>query len=379
MLPGIVGETYQMALPNLPQMATSLLPSCPFVPGPMITDLRLFVGRKDELRFLTTHMSGVQPVSINIVGERRIGKSSLLYHFFQVWGNHVQNVHNYIVILLSLQNANFQTRNGFYHDVLKGFQSQASIEGRNDLDVILNISSFDDASFTQVLEQLKQKDVLPVLCLDEFETLLKYKDQFNDSFFDHLRSLMNNNILMLIVSSHKKLDEYSNKNSLTSTFFNLGLVLNLGELTEQEAIELVRLPASVVSGSQAALSIEEQRQARLLGGKNPYRLQLACSFICQARQQGKTLDWAKKQFASEKQRVSQPQPSKLKAPWLVPLRILFVDFPMWLGKVSKRIGQHANNISTWLTGILIIVIVVLVVLGIINYSEIIAWFKTLGG
>jgi uncharacterized protein len=280
---------------------------------------------------------------------------------------------------LSLQNLIFQSRNGFYEEVIKGFRIRATTEGRNNLTSIFSMSSFDHISFTQTLEQLKQNNVLPVLCLDEFESLLKHKEEFHDSFYDHLRSLMNNNLLMLIVASNKKLDEYGKENSLTSSFFNLGLVLPLGELKEAEAIELVRLPASVVTGSQAALSIDEQRQARQLGGRNPFLLQLACSFLCQARQEGKTLDWAKKQFASEKHCYSQPKPATSGSRWVAPLRILFVNFPLALGKIGKQIGQHANDISSWLIGILILVLIALAILGILHIPDIIAWLKRLVG
>jgi uncharacterized protein len=167
-----------MVSPTPPQITSSLLPSCPFVPGPMITDLRLFVGRKDELQSLITRMTGVQPVSINVVGERRIGKSSLLHHFFQTWGQYVQNANNYIVIYLSLQNLIFQSRNGFYEEVIKGFRIRATTEGRNNLTSIFSMSSFDHISFTQTLEQLKQNNVLPVLCLQRGAQRLSFNYLF---------------------------------------------------------------------------------------------------------------------------------------------------------------------------------------------------------
>lgn len=66
--------------------------------GPMLEDPRLFVGRNNELHAIASRMSGVQPTSINVVGEKRIGKSSLLYHFFQTWEQRVQDPNRYVVI-----------------------------------------------------------------------------------------------------------------------------------------------------------------------------------------------------------------------------------------------------------------------------------------
>lgn len=53
----------------------------PFTIGPMIQNPAEFVGRTAELQFLLTRLRSLQ--SCSVVGERRIGKSSLLYHLDQ--------------------------------------------------------------------------------------------------------------------------------------------------------------------------------------------------------------------------------------------------------------------------------------------------------
>ncbi len=50
----------------------------PFTIGSMIQNPAEFVGRMAELQFLLTRLRSLQ--SCSVVGERRIGKSSLLYH-----------------------------------------------------------------------------------------------------------------------------------------------------------------------------------------------------------------------------------------------------------------------------------------------------------
>jgi hypothetical protein len=95
-------------------MTFGSLPSNPFVAAGMIEDPKLFVGRKDELRAIASRMSGVQPTSINLVGEKRIGKSSLLYHFFQTWEQRVSDPNRYVVIYLSLQNVQCHREENFY-------------------------------------------------------------------------------------------------------------------------------------------------------------------------------------------------------------------------------------------------------------------------
>ena len=94
-----------------------------------------------------------------------------------------------------------------------------------------------------MLEQCTDHVLLPVFCLDEFEVLLKIRngEQFTDSFFDQLRGCMNVGQLMFVLSSRRPLDVYAGEQKLTSEFFNLGHVLELGEFSEDEAGELLRL------------------------------------------------------------------------------------------------------------------------------------------
>jgi len=75
-------------------------PACPFVPSGKIDDPRCFVGRKEALRFLADRMSGAQPISVNVVGERLCGKSSLLSSFAQRWAEHVPAPARFRVMLL---------------------------------------------------------------------------------------------------------------------------------------------------------------------------------------------------------------------------------------------------------------------------------------
>jgi hypothetical protein len=50
--------------------------------------------------------------------------------------------------------------------------------------------------------------MLPVLGMDDFESLLKRTEEFDNGFYDNLRSLMDDNSLMLVVASRKPLSVY---------------------------------------------------------------------------------------------------------------------------------------------------------------------------
>jgi hypothetical protein len=285
---------------------TSSLPSRPFVAGPKITDPRLFVGRTEELDLITSLMTDMQPVSLNVVGPKWIGKSSLLYQFFQTYEQRVPEPTRYAVIYLSLQDARCQSEEGFYQAVARQLWLNLTVQRSVALVEPLRVKPFNRLAFCAAMGHYKRLGVLPVLCLDEFGPLFRYPQEFDNGFFDSLRSLMESRVLMLVVASHRKLEFYQRRHKLTSAFFKLWQVLMLSELTEQEAQELVALPASTIAGVTAALSTQEQRFARQLGGRHPYLLQLAASLLYEGRQLGRDVSWVKVEFEKEARHVPKP-------------------------------------------------------------------------
>ncbi|MCI5143520.1 MAG: hypothetical protein D3909_17725, partial [Candidatus Electrothrix sp. ATG1] len=141
--------------------------------------------------------------------------------------------------------------------------------------------------------------LLPVFCLDEFEVLFKCEEPFTDSFFDQLRGFMNASQLMFVLSSRRSLDVYAGEQNLTSAFFNLGHVVELGEFSGDEADELVRLSVD----GEPVLEPEERQLALDWGGGHPLQLQLAGQFLWEARQAGKNNRWAKKRFEEQRRRI----------------------------------------------------------------------------
>lgn len=302
---------------------------CPFVAGPMITDPQFFVGRLVELNAITCGMTGNQLVSMNVVGKRRIGKSSLLYHFSQTYEHLVHNPQRYVVIYLDLQDIQCQREVGLYHAVARQFFNLPKVRSQRALTRPFQVSSFQRQNFSTAMAEWKRQGVVPVLCLDEFEALFSHPKEFDDGFFENLRSLMNSNNLMLVIASHRKLDFYRHRYGLNSAFFNLGQVLTLGELKEQEARELVSLPER--TGVPAVLSRYEQRLARNWGGCHPFLLQLAGSFLWEARQLGQDVKWAKAKFEQEARRVPK---------FGFDLRSIFGKLPLRLERGTKRRGSE---------------------------------------
>jgi hypothetical protein len=241
------------------------------------------------------------------------------------------------------------------------------------------------STFADLCDRWKQEHVLPVLCLDEFEVWLKHPQEFDDAFFDHLRSLMNNNTLMLIVASLHPLDEYSKQHQLTSPFFNIGRQLRLEAFSDEDVTDLLRSPASTTSSTQAALSVDEQHTARRWGGHHPYLLQLAASLLWQARQQGKNQHWAKVQFERERNRL--PHTAKWRHSWTKSLVWSIWKFPQLLGSWIQWVGGSADNLKKWAVGMIAFLFLAVIVISVLFPQGILAqlmiklwhWLKTLWG
>ena len=357
--------------------------TAPFYAGPLISDLRYFVGYREQLDTITVRAVSAQPTSINVVGEERIGKSSLLYHFCQTYEQRIEsrgkNPRKYLAVYLSLQQGNCRYKSGFYRvvaeELSKNLEQRFSWFGQSrglrKLIDALNENYFDTASFYQVIVQFRNLGILPIICLDNIEALFKHPDEFNDDFYDNLRSLMDRSALMLVIASYQKLDVYSRRKNLTSSFFNLGQVIMLEGYTDNEARDLVCLPKTNIPSSQSVLNDQEQQLALEWGNKNPYLLQLASLCLWDAQQLNRDLDWARRKFNDQ----------------ILPKHIFFLKWVFWLlpmklGKIGRFVGANLGDIGDGIVGWCVIGIIIFAVFRIVPPESIIDAVKNalgLGG
>lgn len=356
----------------------------PFIAGPMLRDPELFVGRKHELRAITSRMEGLQPTSVNIVGEHQIGKSSLLYYFFLTWEQRVSQPKNYVVIYLSLKNANCQKEKDFYQAVAQELLNCFSVKMQPQLVALLQKMPLDRLAFSQAIKEFKLQGLLPVLCLDDFESLFEHRDEyrkeFDNGFYDNLRSLMDNSALMLVIASCKQLDVYAEKHRFVSNFFNVGHVIALGKLTKEEATQLTSLSINS-QPTESALTPKEQRLAKRWGGCHPYLLQLAGSCLWLARQDQRNFQSAKRQF--DYQRKSKNKYVFLKWQQILSLSIAvilllsfleYLGFNIWvfikyIGEFPQIVGSFWDDAIKIIIGLIIVILPILFILKIFSWEE----------
>ena len=361
--------------------------NAPFIAGPIIDDSRYFVGYQEQLKTITDRAIAPQPTSLNVIGVKRIGKSSLLKHFCRTYETNIRgrghNPKQYLPVYISLERGTCQTKSGFFKvvtdELRRKLEQYSSLYGQQNILIqALTGNSFDIDKFNQAMLEFKNEGILPIICLDKIETLLRHPDKFKDDFFDNLRFLMGLNTLMLVIASEKNIKIYRDQHKLTSTFFNDAQTIILQGLTENEARDLVRLPQTTIPGTQAALNDLQQKVALDWGGKNPYLLQLAGLYLWEAQENNKTRSWAKKKFDRDARGIS-PRHSIWRR-FLLGLKWIFWSLPKKLGDGVKFIGSKFGDISSWLMGCLILGTIILAVLGHIPWDSVTKVLKkALGG
>ena len=189
---------------------------CPFVTRGMAA--ASFVGRRDEVKLIVRQMESDSPTSINVVGDRQMGKSSLLAHVASSYESLVSRGDRIVAVYLSLQAASCRDQASFYQTLARELLKLPKVAGRSDLADVLRVSPFDGMAFEAAIGVWKAAGMLLVVCLDDFKELLNRRDRFDDGFYDNLRSLIGSHALMFVIASEEELNVYTKKKQLTSDF-----------------------------------------------------------------------------------------------------------------------------------------------------------------
>jgi uncharacterized protein len=343
-------------------MTPNSLPNCPFVTSGKIVDRQFFVGRRNEIDSIIRHIQSDQPQSVNIVGDRQIGKSSLLYHIVQTYADRVNQTDRVVAVYLSLQSASCRDVASFYQTLATELLQLSTVQTRPNLADPLRVQPFDEMAFARAVATWKAAGVMMVVCLDDFDELLDRGDRFNNNFYDHLRSILQDRGLMFVLASRQQLLRYSQQKKLTSDFFNVFDTHKLQEFTDAEAQDLVQKPDAA---NDPALGEERQALALNWGGRHPRLLQIAALCLWEARQQDRKDAWARQQFEARSQGVPRKLQPMKQLVWAV----------MRLGTWAQSIGNTTDDLGNFFKGAFILVLIGCVVTGAANWQQIQDWFQ----
>jgi len=330
----------------------------PFFFNGTIINPDYFVGREKELKKIfgyldVTHTGQIQHVSV--VGERRIGKSSLLQHINQVYPKYLTDSKNYRFVFVDMQSAHHHQMAGLFHNILAKLDLPAP-------------SNPTLEKFVSIIEQAREKSkIWPVLLFDEFEYLPEHNHEFPETFFDALRSLGGNNTIGLVTASKCALIELQTQNRLVSNFFNIFHQIDLGEFSDTEAQALLDKGRT----SDQRFSEDDCAQIVKIAGHHPAKLQVVASLVYEAKTGGK-IDWkaVKSEAFKEPPFVTHSANNKKDYKWfLKPVIWLFWDAPQMLGHailvfIKRTEGTNAATDRFW--GYVVIAIPILIYFGVIS-------------
>ena len=238
----------------------------PFYNRQRITDAASFIGRKSEIE--TLYSAVVTRQCRSLVGERKMGKSSLLTHISNpnTMREYGLDPDRQLLLYFDLEGMASATVEDFWLEILEAIYDRMP-EGELAESVHKLVSSGDVRfmAVRRLLRRIRDAGFDLVLCLDEFESLAR-NSRFEPDFYGELRSLAGELGLVYITASKRSLYEltYEHTDTLSSPFFNIFSELPLGALDDDEANALLTTLSAGDGGP--AFCAEEIAFARELAG-----------------------------------------------------------------------------------------------------------------
>lgn len=201
--------------------------SNPFITGTMVMNPTEFFGRKVEIHHIVNRLKKLQ--STSAVGERRIGKSSLLYHLYQTGSERLGT--NYRFVYADLQEAkNHLSVQQLFTNILEVLEIRFTPQETIQKNLI---------EFSKLIERVKQNGTNLVLLFDEFEELIQHREAFPEDFFDQMRATLYKGAMAMVTSSKTPLRDLCLAGKLSSPFYNIFSRVDLKEFSEEEAAEFI--------------------------------------------------------------------------------------------------------------------------------------------
>ncbi len=191
-----------------------------------------FFGRERVFRFIYQMLLSNE--SVNIIGSRRIGKTSFLnvvpnqevqQNFF---GERIFD-DQALFVFIDMQSQ----KTTVPHDFLSRIAEQIHDNG---FDINPQIQTYHD--FEKILQQLTHEGRRIFILLDEFDSVAQ-NEHFDIEFYDMLRHYQQRYLVSYVVASTKGIKEVSKSTVTSSEFFGIFRVLRLALLHEDDANDLI--------------------------------------------------------------------------------------------------------------------------------------------
>ncbi|MCJ7625236.1 MAG: AAA-like domain-containing protein [Anaerolineaceae bacterium] len=255
----------------------------PFTFGNPIRDPSRFFGRKDAIRQIVNRLMSSAHESTSIVGERRIGKTSLLNYLSNpdAAASLGLSTDRYCLVYIDFQGLTDITPQRFWQRVLRKLANTvADANLAKEIRTVAKMESFDIFDLEDMFEIISTKGLTVVLLMDEFEYVTQ-NSKFKEDFFGGLRALAIHQNLALIPSTRRELVDLCHSEELKgSPFFNIFANVVLRPFSEGEVRELMR---GYMVATEIVLSDEDETFIINLAGGYPFFVQMAGNYLVEAK------------------------------------------------------------------------------------------------
>jgi len=279
----------------------------PFIDRGAVREATLFFGRRNETRKLAQAIGSRSPQSCSIIGERRIGKTSLLNYLADPGGalKEFANLlnepaQNYIFIRADLSALKIKKRDGavfFFrqifrnlHEVITDKCKQTGIKSKKLAKIFDNyierpdlseLSEFGLGGYLSEIKRIAPEWVL-VFLLDEADALIKH------GVGALLRSLIQDRAISFVLVTRLPLVEIDPEREVSPLFNIIAEKIPLGLMPEKECRQMV---LNLTSQSGMTVTVTELDFIMKISGGNPDYAKTSAKHVMEAKLERKHIDF----------------------------------------------------------------------------------------
>jgi hypothetical protein len=274
--------------------------SNPFTYGNPISDPERFFGREREIEQLVARLRNVEFESTSIVGDRRIGKTSILMQLAHPDVRRRQALADDKIVFvyedLQMVEATV-TPTRLWRRLLQRLSRQMPADPLgSEVARAAEQDPIDTFLLDEVFDTIDDSERWVILLLDEFEHITQ-NENFGADFFYALRSMAIHHHLALVTSSRRELVELCHSDSIRSSpFFNIFAHVWIRALPSASARDFM---LTSLEGSGVTFSVAERDLIATLAGTHPFFLQMACHQLYEAHVRGRDEPARKRALAAE--------------------------------------------------------------------------------
>lgn len=258
----------------------------PFTFGNPIKDPARFHGRETEIRQILNRLLSSAHESTSIIGERRIGKTSLLSYLSnpQASAGLGLTPDKYCLVYVDFQGLTDITPTRFWQRVLKKMSRAVADESlKPTIDQLSSQTEFDLFDLEDLFQTTMDNGMTVVLLMDEFEYVTE-NPNFKSDFYGGLRTLAIHSGVALLPATRRELVDLCHSEEIKgSPFFNIFANVVLRPFSRDEVNTMLYAYAR---SAEAEFTPEEADFIWATAGGYPIFVQMAGYYWMEGRAQG---------------------------------------------------------------------------------------------